>query len=63
MVAGLPLVGICKNCKQADRGWILNGRFLCYRCATPSGTDSTMTYRLSFTTSNSSNPSETGEKE
>ncbi len=63
MSAALPLVGICKNCKQADRGGVFNGRFLCYRCLSPSVTAPSTGYTLYFTTSNSSSPSETGEKQ
>ncbi len=64
MPAELPLVGICKNCKQADRGGVLNGRFLCHRCQSPSWTPPNTGYTLYFTTtSNSSSPSENGEKQ
>ncbi len=63
MQAELPLVGICKNCKQADRGRILNGQFLCHRCQSPYWTLPNAGYTLYFTTSNSSSTSENGEKQ
>ena len=49
----IPLVGICKNCRQANTGYIVEGRFLCELCFRDGGTS----YRYYFTTTTSNSTS------